>query len=243
MRVSTFGSSLLLGVSSIAAATIATPALADAPANDPAAFSWTGPYIGASIGRAAADSTWTSTGSFGGADSEKLHHAGTTYGGQIGYNYQLPHSSFVVGLEVSLHGTSQKAAKTYTGGEGYTGATAIGLSSKFGGDVSVRAGVGVEQLLVFGKLGYGFQKFDYTASTETSTGGGNFTTANYAWSKTRGGVLVGAGLEYAINRHWSVKGEYNHQFFSKQTYALDSALSPMIDETSDNFKFGVNFRF
>ncbi len=234
---------LLLGIAAVGGLLQAQAAYADAPASPPPAeaFSWTGAYIGADIGHTTGDATWygpSAAGEFGGHDADTVHHRGTTYGGQVGYNYQMGHI-VVVGLEASLHGTSQSAGHSYTGGEGYTGATAITVRNTLGGDVSARAGLAVEHLLVFGKLGYAFAKYDYSGTDNSSVA--------FSGSSTRTGLLAGGGIEYAITRHISVKAEYDHTTFSSSGIALSGSSSLgsaiPIGEKSDSVLFGVNYRF
>lgn len=235
MRITSITSSLLLGGAVVLGA---SPAMAETPA-----FSWTGPYVGVSIGRDAGNSTWTSTGAFGGADRDTLTHDHTAIGGQTGYNYQIGRH-FLIGLEASLHGTDQSAGHGYTGGEGYSGATAIGVSNKTAGDVSARAGVVAGHVLFFGKVGYGFAHYNYTATLQTSEDGG---TTDYAGSTTRSGVLFGGGLEFGVTRHVSIVGEYDHASYGTKTITLtgtdNSTFAPAIGQTADNFKVGINYRF
>lgn len=234
---------LLLGTATLGSIVLTAPALADAPAVPPPApaFSWTGVYVGASVGHSSVESTWNGpagAGEFGGADTDALHSKSATYGGQIGYNYQVTHG-LLVGLEASLHGTDQSAANSYTGGEGYTGATGIAHRTKFGGDVSARFGVTFDRVLAYGKAGIGFAHYDYSGMDNAAV--------TYEASTTRSGVLVGGGLEYAIARHWSIKAEYNHLGFTTKTVTLTSSgganITVPIGGTDNMVFFGVNYRF
>jgi outer membrane immunogenic protein len=226
-----------LGACAIGALAQAAPALAD-PAADPG-FTWTGPYVGATVGYTSGNTKVSAPGDeFGGYSSDVIHKHGTTWGGDIGYNYQLtPH--VVIGGEVNLHGTSQKAGNTYVGGEGYTGATAIGVHNHFGGDVSARFGLTANQVLVFGKVGYSFAKYDYYATS--------YNDVDYSASKTQSGVLLGVGIEYALTHHWSIKGEFDHTTFAHSTVTLtgtdSSTIAASIGEIANTAKFGVNYRF
>jgi outer membrane immunogenic protein len=234
---------LLLGVSALGCLAQSVPAFADTPAVPPAspAFSWTGVYVGANVGKTTGESTWngpTGAGEFGGSDLDVIHDRSVTYGGQIGYNYQLPHG-LLVGLEASLHGSHQSSGNNYLGGEGYSGLTAIGVRTHFGGDVSARFGATLDHLLAFGKVGYAFAHYDYTAT--------NNNAVTYTGSQNRSGFLIGGGLEYALTRNWSIKGEYNHIGYTTKTVTLtgsdSSTFGVPIGETENTFKFGVNYRF
>jgi outer membrane immunogenic protein len=232
---------LLLGVAALGGVAQTVPALADAPAVPPAApaFSWTGVYVGASVGHTNGESTWNGpTGDYGGNDVDIIHNRSFTYGGQIGYNYQLPHG-LLVGLEGSLHGSHQSGGNSYLGGEGYSGLTAIGARTHFGGDVSARFGVTFDHLLAYGKAGVAFAHYDYAATDNNAVA--------YTGSLNRTGFLIGAGAEYALTRNWSIKGEYNHVGYPTKAVLLtgsnSSSFSAGIGETENSFKFGVNYRF
>jgi outer membrane immunogenic protein len=62
-------------------------------------------------------------------------------------------------------------------------------------------------------------------------------------SGTRTGYAIGGGLEYALNRQWSLKGEYLYMDFGNtgsgnldgDTFSHSNALH--------TFKIGVNYRF
>ena len=67
---------------------------------------------------------------------------------------------------------------------------------------------------------------------------------------TRWGWMVGVGIEYAFTNNWSVKTEYNHLDFGRETETLQplpgcgcTAFQYDINQTVDLVKVGVNYRF
>ena len=67
---------------------------------------------------------------------------------------------------------------------------------------------------------------------------------------TRWGWMVGVGIEYALTNNWSLKAEYNHLDFGRETETLQplpgcgcTAFQYDINQTVDLVKVGVNYRF
>lgn len=251
--ISLRGCAALLGFSAVGAVALAAPALADpAPPPPPAEFSWTGLHVGAFVGKTTNNGDYYGPANeFGPNSTERLHSDDVTYGGEIGYDRQIG-KWFVLGVAAGLHGTSQTAGNTYTGGEGYGGLTSLSRHHTFGGDVSARVGVAVGHALAYGKIGYSFDKFDYTAVTALQTGNsprGGLGNAGqtYGASKTRSGLLVGGGLEFAILRHVSLFGEYDHVTYTASNQGFSggdgSTFQLPIGEQVETVKIGVRYRF
>jgi len=80
----------------------ATPGYAPPPA-----FSWTGFYLGANAGLSAGTfNTTDRIGTYGTGDQTTAASKGFSGGGQLGYNYQLPGSNVVVGIEADFQGST-----------------------------------------------------------------------------------------------------------------------------------------
>ena len=78
-------------------------------------------------------------------------------------------------------------------------------------------GAAFDRLLVYGKGGVAFAQ-DH--STLNDVFGGSAST-----SQTRTGWTAGAGLEYALDRNWSAKLEYDYLGFGSQTLNLAHACA------------------
>jgi outer membrane immunogenic protein len=70
-------------------------------------FSWTGFYLGANAGVSAGTfNTSDRFGVYGTGDQDTAASKGFSGGGQLGYNYQLPGSNVVVGIEADFQGST-----------------------------------------------------------------------------------------------------------------------------------------
>ncbi|MDH6229586.1 outer membrane immunogenic protein [Mesorhizobium soli] len=189
-------------------------------------FSWTGAYVGLNAG-------------FGGgkfkhelpvvgpAPSFNPSSNGFVGGVQVGYNYQI--DQWVVGAEADFQGASIKG-ETDLGS--LVGGPKLGTKLDWYGTVRARAGVlATDRLLVYatGGLAYGHTK----TFIEDAVFG-------ISESKTKAGWTVGAGVEYAVTDHVSLKTEYAYTDLGKA-----QVLEGMIDRKVNfhTVKFGINYKF
>lgn len=238
-------STTLLSLSGIASAadlpSKKSPALA--PVAIAPAFSWTGCYVGLQAG-----ATFGRVSGFDGTSGflpAKANTRGFEGGGQAGCNYQM--GQFVVGGEGELWGSSSRGTVPLIGGEGariQAPPRAIGFAltgkvkDNFAGALSVRGGFAIDHTLLFAKIGVGFANYKYSV-----TDGKNFATG----SSDRAGLLLGVGVEQAIDAHWSVKLEYDNLQFGKHNTQFISngrpAFIASIRDTENLVKLGLNYRF
>jgi outer membrane immunogenic protein len=208
------GSVFLLAPAAASAADLPRRSAAVAPAPYAApVFAWSGPYAGVNAGYAWGESNFSS-GRTGGADMD-----GWLAGAQLGYNHQM--GSFVLGLEGNLNWAD-------VNGSAVCSLAPQTCSSKVNwlGSARARAGFAANNILFYGTGGFAF-------------GGVKLTdTAGASNSDTRVGWAAGAGVEYAIDRNWSVKAEYLRYDLGKETFGSASAKSNV-----DAAKLGVNYRF
>ena len=70
--------------------------------------------------------------------------------------------------------------------------------------------------------------------TQTATGSGVYT-----------GLLLGVGLEYAFDAHWSVKGEYDYINYGSKNVAMTGNFDYIaaIKNYENIVKVGANYRF
>jgi len=216
------------------------------PLPDPV-FSWTGFYIGVHGGGAWFDKNWdaplTATNINGGCPGCPRNIASQSAsswlaGGQIGYNFQS--GMWVYGVEFDGSWTDLKA----------TSPNALSPANLFVrsktdamGTLAARLGVAVNQTLFYVKGG-GAIVGDRFSVGLTATG-----VDAQATSATRGGWMVGVGVEYAFAPSWSVKAEYNHLDFGtarETVQPLTPAVAPFdydIRQRIDLVKVGLNYRF
>jgi outer membrane immunogenic protein len=221
-----------------------------APAYTPpvvAPFSWTGFYIGGSLGGRWTDITWattaigdnqappdptTSPASF---DSSSFRG-----GGYLGYNWQFA-PLWVVGIEGDVAWANN--SKTRGGIPGTFGPTGLGVGPaaagldssevKLGWDASLRGRIGfliTPTWLLYATGGAVWQHVDINASCSGLGGQGNAswcalpgTTQNVSSVKT--GWTIGGGIEAAFWGNWLARvayryadfGDINHTFFANTT--------------------------
>jgi outer membrane immunogenic protein len=134
---------------------------------------------------------------------------GVIGGGQIGYNFQYVH--WVFAAEADFDWTNADGSDTRSSSIlGFLPVSATASTSlDWLGTVRGRVGYASGDLLVYatGGLAYGKVKesFSYTASFP---GFGPFFTASGGGSDTQTGWTAGGGAELAIDKWWSLKGEY-----------------------------------
>ncbi len=183
----------------------------------PPLFTWSGFYGGQAGGY-----TWTGGGAArpDGLWSTALDAAGSAFsaataaaqphsslgGGQIGFNYQI--QNFVVGVEADLtytglDTTSAMAAASSGGSLAFT----PDVSSHWLSTMRGRFGTTIDRLLVYttGGLAVAQRNFN-NGYAVLSPDGQDFTIGSA--SRTAAGVAIGGGLEYALTKNWTVKGEY-----------------------------------
>ena len=218
---------LLLAGAALSVATAASAA--DLPARPYAkapaavmspAYNWSGFYIGAMGGYG-----WGTNAGSGGFG-----------GGTVGYNWQLPGSQFVFGVEVDAAGASIKDSFTEEVDVGVlTPATVDSKISSFG-SVTGRAGFAMDAVLLYAKGGFAW------GNNKTTITLPEFGVTDSA-SKSHTGFALGGGLEYMFAPNWSAKGEYMFTSLGSENYNLlgDQLASGNID--FHTFKVGVNYHF
>ena len=140
-------------------------------------------------------------------------------GVQAGCNYQFEH--LVIGAEGQLN-------------EGFWS----GQRAGFREDIALRGGYAFDRALVFGKVGAGFVNNGF---------GVRFPALNLVERTTqeRVGLLLGGGVEYAIDRHWSVKGEVDYINYGNRDVAFTGPQPLNINVRTSQIggDIGVNYRF
>jgi outer membrane immunogenic protein len=193
-----------------------------------AAYNWSGFYLGANVGAAWGDLTVKDLDEVPG--TLKNRPTDVFGGGQFGWNFQS--GSLVFGPEVDLGwmGLSHTASQPGTGN-----IIRSGIESGFYGDVTGRLGYAFGPALLYGKGGFAF-----TEGPISNTDVGEFT------AKVTGltGWTAGGGIEYKLNRAWSLKAEYLHFDFGSERIVAPTDGDRYDNKlTIDTVKVGVNFRF
>jgi outer membrane immunogenic protein len=198
----------------------------------PPAFTWTGCYVGLHAGADWGQSTWSNYG------SATMDTNGAIGGAQAGCNYQV--QSFVLGVEGEIWGSGLTGSTNFSDGEG---TETLKTTSNFAGDLAARFGYAIDRALIFGKVGVASADYRYTDVYTDTEGVTIFDAQGHA---THTGLLLGLGLEYAIDAHWSFKGEYDYiNYASKNVSFYEGGLfgSAAIHNTENIVKVGANYRF
>ncbi|MDQ8728526.1 outer membrane beta-barrel protein [Bradyrhizobium sp. LHD-71] len=256
----------VVGLSSAAlAADMRMPVKAPPPMPAPI-FTWTGFYIGGFVGGAFADKDAVSTepqacaGAAcvflftqpGGIVSNNAYDLDSSFigGGTVGYNWQMPGSQWVIGIEgevgyMDLNGSVRDINAAPPPALAGFDSTKMG---ELYGVIAGRLGFTWDRVLIYGKGGVAFVEKSYTYAASVPP-----QTAILSRDDTQVTWAAGGGIEWAVTNNWSIKGEYLY-IDTKEDY--DGAGvgvggfingAALVNRHSDpgihTGKFGVNYRF
>ncbi|MGA2893469.1 MAG: outer membrane protein [Xanthobacteraceae bacterium] len=195
---------------------------------EPPVYNWSGFYVGGNIGGGFGNSSWTDA--FTGAN-DNFSKDGFIGGGQIGANMQF--NWLVVGVEGDFDWTGLKGSGTDSFGN------AISTKTEWTSTATGRVGAAFDRLLVYGKGGVAFAQ---DQSSLNGIGGGAAST-----TLTRTGWTAGAGLEYAFDKNWTAKIEYDYLGFGSEALNLPTPAFPAYSSSASlnvqEVKAGINFKF
>ncbi len=238
-----------------------------APVSQAAEYDWTGPYVGASIGGAFGRSDphtivrSTSRGAnyFITTDFNQIDDAGTARlspssfisGGQAGFNYQT--RKLVVGLETGFENLglnrANSATQEYLSAPGTTFTLEHSIRADWFCSVRPRVGWAIGKWLAYGTTGIAISRLKFNEQFSDT-----FTPAyeSSSSSKTKIGWIIGAGAEYALTTHWTVRTEYlftnfGHLSNTNSPLVLPAGQGDEFDHSIDmnvhSIHLGINFRF
>jgi outer membrane immunogenic protein len=221
-------------------------------APEAAVSTWTGFYVGASLGGELSNANWTTTSvgvvapafvipppTVDGSSPRRFSLSSGRYGGFTGYDYQFA-PQWVAGIV--LDASYFDSTVTTVGVPGCTFTCILGVpgpgvdvsSVKAKWDVDVRGRLGylvAPNVLLYGTGGIAFQNFSNSATCQTSltdpvcgpTAIPNFATATN--SSTRTGWTAGVGIDAKIFANWMLRAEYRYSDFGTWSNSL-SLVSP-----------------
>ncbi len=253
-RAAAFFATLALACTASAASAFAAdlPDTKSAPVYTPPPpeFSWTGFYVGVNAGAGLDHFAFpyhVYLPDDEGVGSSGITSAGPVAGGQIGFNYQIEGLPIighaVVGIEADDDwGAVRGSSTVYT-----NGGSPVNFGARFDnfGTLRLRVGYNFDRLLFYltGGLTYGsnvtsfnIPTYGYSDSLRTTHTGLPFNVDT-----------VGLGVEYAIDDHWSVKGEYLYDcveaYYNRFTPATDARVSFNTRMMYHIARLGVNYKF
>jgi iron complex outermembrane receptor protein len=196
---------------------------------------WTGVYLGVNGGYSFGGSDWsdsvtgTSSGSFG--------TSGFVFGGTLGANYQV--GSLVFGVEGDGDLADSSGFGTFTNASLCAGGCLT--NNTWLATVRGRAGYAFDRFLVYGAAGAAFGDVRASFSNDPAS------------SVTKTGWAAGAGVEVALDPHWSAKAEYLFVDLGNGSCTSDCAIQnpngpPQIPNVAVKFneslvRAGIDYKF
>jgi outer membrane immunogenic protein len=225
---------------------------------------WTGFYIGINAGVGQLDSKFT--------DRNGLGYGGTYWatdsftetafvgGGQVGYNLQW--QDLVFGIEADASGSTADIKRDnfypYTN-PSYKYGDTDQATIDFMGSIRGRLGISLNnnRALLYATAGGAFAhgKWDRHSYYEFNYTPVDYYDADWRGDDWRWGWVGGFGFEYALDCHWSLRGEGLYYWFAENTVGITGPAGnywatqngPSYKETfSDAFwtyRVGINYKF
>jgi opacity protein-like surface antigen len=245
--VAVFG--LLLGSSFASAADMPLPY---APV---ALWSWTGLYIGVHVGGGFASSQFSDPGGpsiYG----DSVRSPAALAGFQLGYNWQIPNSSFLLGAEADASASIGDGTVTCLASSGIFVSANCRVRPQANGSLTGRVGYVTGprgHTLIYAKAGAAWLQEQIDITTNFS--GFNAAPPATSFDGVRWGWTVGGGVEKALTPAWSVKLEYDYANFgdlSASTPGSFVLLFPFafstpggttsINQSLQTLKVGLNYK-
>lgn len=204
---------LLAGCAAIGALCIAPAAQAADVA--PAAYDWTGFYLGANAGAAFNNSSVTNnlylsrtdTAFEGFRNSTDGGQTAFTAGGLLGYNYQI--GQMVLGAETDFNylgfSESNENHFNYLDNPDLPYSTKASFEADWFGTIRARLGFAVDHVMIYGTGGAAYGHV--VGTVEDAVEGADRVSFKASADDVNWGWTVGAGVEYGLDR-WSLGVEY-----------------------------------
>jgi opacity protein-like surface antigen len=232
---------------------------ADMPvAYAPVLWSWTGLYLGVHVGGGFVSSQFSDPAGasiYGGS----LRSPAALAGFQLGYNWQIPNSNFLLGAEVDASSSIGDGTVTCLASSGIFVSANCRVRSQANGSLTGRVGYVTGprgHTLIYAKAGAAWlqEQIDITS---------NFTgfippPAPMSFDGVRWGWTIGGGVEKALTPAWSVKLEYDYANFSSLSAATPQSyiqvLPPLnlfaptaggtsnVSQSLQTLKVGLNYK-
>ncbi|MBO0662738.1 outer membrane beta-barrel protein [Jiella sp. MQZ9-1] len=231
---------------------------ADILETPPVVWSWTGGYAGVNLGLGVGSTDVSDP--FGSSIyGDDIRTPGFLVGGQLGYNWQMPNTRWVFGLEGDADWLDAEGTNTCFAFSGSYVSSNCRARPDFVGTLTGRVGyaagpAGHTLLYVKGGAAVMHNRIDAT----TNNLYGAFAPSSTSESNTSWGWTAGVGIEQAITPAWSVKAEYDYLGFGHTDIDSPTSLfvSPTgsvvgfvpgrtasVDQSMNLFKIGLNYRF
>ena len=229
----------------LAALAIAPAVAADLPAQTyskaPAMVappSWTGFYLGGSVGGGWNTNSWTNVNSIAstlniGAPAGNGNANGILGGFQGGFNYQIG-PKVVIGIEGEYDFANIKG-DTFLKPLDHPG-LAMTKEKSIASVTGRIGGLYHDDILIYLKGGWAWSQFKYDVSTAAGEG----VTGTYpTLTDNRNGYTLGFGTEYKLDRNWSAKIEYDYYDFGRKTVFFPQGSIPLPSTSTGPFRVDI----
>ncbi|WP_349628023.1 outer membrane beta-barrel protein [Bradyrhizobium lablabi] len=223
----------------------------------PAPWSWTGLYVGFHVGGGSGASNFSDP--FGPSIfGDKVRTPGFLGGGQIGYNWELPSTRWVLGAEADISGLDSDGTSTCFAFSGDFVSANCRVRPRATGTFTGRFGYAAGpsgRTLLYAKGGAAWlhDSIDITTNNLFNSG----VAISTASGPTRWGWTAGAGIEQALTPAWSLKLEYDYLHFGGMNVAtpasetvtpggITTIIPGNVSSASQDLhlvKLGVNYRW
>jgi outer membrane immunogenic protein len=186
------------------------------------AFDWTGFYVGLMGGYG-----WSDSATIGGITVTNADLKGAFAGGTLGYNVQMGQLVFGVEADAAWSDVNHTETDLVFG-------IPVTLQDKVQafGSVTGRLGVALQNVLFYGKGGYGWMNNQISGSALGVT---------ISENHFHNGWTIGGGAEFAFAGAWSLKAEYMFARYLNEPYTQLGGITLAADVNT--FKGGINYRF
>lgn len=191
----------------------------------PPVWFWTGLYGGVHVGAAAGTANFANP--FGSSIfGDNVTTPGFLAGGQVGFNWQVPNSNLVLGVEADASWLTSDGTNTCLAYSGIFLSANCRAQPNMMGDLTARVGWAYGQfnhslLYLKGGAAVVHSQIDITTNHTPAFGLAPLTSSS---SLREVGWTVGAGMEHAITPAWSVKLEYDYVGLGGETVATPQGL-------------------
>jgi opacity protein-like surface antigen len=217
-------------------------------------WSWTGLYIGGQVGGGFGTSQVSDPAGpsiYGG----NVRSPAALGGGQIGYNWQIPNTNWVLGGEADAYAVSADGTATCLASSGSFFSANCHVRQTAAGNLTGRVGYAAGtggRTLIYAKGGLAAlrEQVDITSNglvPLTSTG---FDGVRWGWT-------IGAGVEKALTPAWSLRLEYDYANFGDLSVVTPASLlliglpatflqttggTSSVSQSMHTFKLGLNLK-
>jgi opacity protein-like surface antigen len=191
----------------------------------PVLWSWTGLYIGGHVGAGLGASQFSDPAGpsiYG----DHVRSPAVLGGGQVGYNWQVPNSNWVLGVETDASALGGDGTATCLASSGFFISANCRVRQHASGNLTGRIGLATGargHALIYVKGGAAWLQEQIGITTN-----GVLPLTSTSFDGVRWGWTVGAGMEKALTPAWSVRLEYDYASFGDLSVGTPASFIQVI---------------